>query len=512
MPKLQRPIPESDQLVVRAIAIQVVQEILVDRLALPIDMTINFPGYSDTVSQPHGLISNKYEPNRFPTSDKMFLEITENYVEDWMPSMATKIPEHIPLFQNTDLEVEMRPIYASMEMRFALHYRAKNKTDARKFYDFMMLKLPNREDTWLHKLNYSFGIPDVFMEILKEIHRLTELQDGYGDDFDTFFAKWVNPRYGLLTDQVGKNTLGVFSETQIRCIGYFDIDKTPDWGARKDETDVWEVEIPYVLRYEKPKDVYFSYPLVIHNTVLSNKYRGNTGFERLQDAQQSRTFSMTHLKAFESMQNVGAPYNDFPGRYFPLYDEFMPRNVPQNTMRIFTCLVMLDDNPEGLLMNIKDLEDPAYGMLITDCIKGYMASEMNFITAPRQSAVHLGLYSNRLLLDGSFLRIDEDLNVYATSPLSKRKYYHLRLSVITDLTYLTEDAKLRLRRYPCAFENIIEYVLPTGSKQPVPIIVGGQITSPSYDQIAETLKGRTVGNGMRTVQNTNMNAIYQIQK
>ncbi|YP_009213015.1 hypothetical protein AVU38_gp166 [Ralstonia phage RSL2] len=518
MPKIQRPILESDQSVSRAIAVATVQEILIDRLGLPANMNINYPGYADTVAQPHGYISNKYETIRLPSTDKIFIEITENYVNDWLPAMVTKQPEQIPLFLNRDLEIEMRPIYASVEMKFSIHYRAKNKTDARRWYDYMIMKIPNREDTWLHTLQYSFAMPESYMVILKELWSLQEAVAGYGEDFDTFFQKWVNPRYGLLTDQAGKNTLGVFKDTQMRCLGFFDIGSEPDFGQRKDETDVWEVEIPYVLRYEKPKDIHFMYPISVHNQILDKKFRNQEGFQRLEDHQQSRSWSMAHLKSFEAMNDINQVWRDFPGRYFPTFDEFMPRNVPERTMRMVTTLVLLPTDEQvaagmdpNLLMNLTDLEADSYGFQFSDCMKQFMASEAQYVTKPRQSAVNVALYMGRLLADPSWIRMDENLNVYSTQPLNKRKVWHLRVSVTTDLTYITEDAKARLRNSPCAFEQIVQYIAPTtaGNYRPCDNILANGLTPRSYDAFAECLKGRTINRAMKTVQFSTVNGVFK---
>lgn len=515
MPKVQRPILESDQSVSRAIAVATVQEILIDRMGLPADMTINYPGYTDTVAQPHGYISKKNESVRFPSTDKIFVEITENYVQDWLPAMVTKQAEQIPLFLNRDLEVEMRPIYASVEMKFTIHYRAKNKTDARRWYDYMIMKIPNREDTWLHTLQYSFSMPEAFMVILKAIWQMTENVAGYGDTFDEFFQKWVNPRWGVLTDQTGKNTLGVFKESQCRCIGFFDIGAEPDFGQRKDETDVWEVEIPYVLRYEKPKDIHFMYPIVVHNQILDKKYRNEEGFQRLKDHQTSRSWSLAHLKSFESMQNVGAPYNDFPGRYFPTFDEFMPRNVVDKTMRMVTTLVLVGDEPDGepnLLLNLADLESPSYGFKFSDCMKQFIASEAQYVTQPRNSAVNVSLYMGRNLMDPSWIRVDENLNVWSTKTLNKRRYYHVRVSVSTDFTNLTEDAKARLRAQRCAFDQIVDYIAPTTSDRPCGQYIAKGLNARTFDQFAECMRGRVINRAMKTVQFSTVNGVYEITK
>lgn len=517
MPKVIKPILEADQSIVRPIAIALIQEVMIDRLGLSKDIPINFPGFTDTVSQPKGLISNPYEDNRMPSTDKMTIEVTENMVEEWMPANVQDKPEHIPLFLNRDLETELRPIYASMEMRISIHYRAKGKTDAQRFYNLMKSKLPRREDTWLHKLNYSFSLPKAFLVILQEIHRLQELNEGYGEDFDTFMTKWINPRYGNLTDQGGKNTLGVFSDTQARCMGFFDQQPMPtDGGGRKDETDVWEIEIPYVLRYEKPSDVYMQYPIIIHNSILSTKFRNESGFERVEDTQSCQTLSLGHLSAFAMGQNTGKVAQNQPGRYFPLYDEFIPRNVPQCTMRVFTALMQVSppNSPDPLLlMNVRDLEAEGYGMVINERLREFMASEHQWITTPRESAVQISLYTGRLLMDGVNVEMDEDLNIRSTKPLSMRKYYHVRFSVITDLTYLSDAAKDRLKLWPDIFDLIVDYILPEGATRPKPTqVIPGRISDKSFDQIAEELRGRTVFNVMKTVQTTIINGVYQMKK
>lgn len=511
MPKHELPIPETDSLITRVVAIAVIQDVLINRMGLSANTPIAFPGYAETVSQPRGLLSNKYEDERFPTGNKLSIEVTENYVEDWLPAVRTSQPEQIPSFLNRDLELELRPIYASMEMRISLHYRADNKTMARRFYDFMMMKIPKREDTWMHTIDYSYGIPEVFMAILKEIHRLTELQEGYGDSFEDFFNKWVNPRYGMLTDQVGKNEYGTIAETQTDVIGFFDIGPTPDFGGKKDETDVWIIEIPYVIRFDKPKDMYMSYPITIHNSVLSNKYRGDAGMPRTEDYGLSRPKSLAMMKSVGGAFKAGRNYSDFPGRYFPLFDEFLPRNIPPNTMRVFTALVTLandDADDPLLLLNLTDLEDPSFGFVFNDCVKQYISDNHQGVTKDRGAAITVSLYMGRLLMHEDFISVDADLNVRLTRPMSKRRYYHVRVAICTDLTYLVASASDALRKNPCMLANLIEYVMPENTMSPKIEVGGGVVKPNNYDMIAAWIKGVKPSGGVKYVQTTKVKAMY----
>lgn len=516
MPKIVRAIPETDTLVTRAVALGIIQEVMSDRMGLPKGVPINFPGFAEGIAQPRTLISNMYEDERFPTNQKISITVSENYVEDWMPAIQTHRPEQIPSFLNRDLEVELRPIYASVELKVSLVYRAENKTQARNFWEFMMTKLPDRQDTWLHTVQYSYGIPEVYMAILKEIHRLTELTEGYGDDFDEFFTKWVNPRYGKITDQVGKNSYGVFSETQARIMGFFDIGTTPDFGAKKDETEAWEIEIPYVIRYDKPKDMYMGYPITIHNTVLSSKYRGTAGMERLEDYDRVSPKSIGNIAAVGNAFGLRRNYAEHPGHYFPLFDEFIPRMVTPNTLRVMTSLITLETNTDAdqlLLMNLKDLEEPGFGMVLNECVKQYISDNHQYVTKQRAAAIHVALYMGRLQMDDSFIEMDADLNIRLTKPMSKRKYYHIRVSIVNDLSWLTQRASDELRKNPCMLMNLLEYVMPEGTILPKLDVAGGQVRPINYEDIIDWVRGKNTGRiGMKTVQTTKVAAVYQLNK
>jgi len=544
MPKLQRPIPESDQSIVRPIAVSLIQDIMINKLLLSRDIRIQYPGYTNTSGQTHKWLSHVRDTDRLPTSDRMHVDVTENYVSDWMPQNVTNKVEHIPLFLNRELDVEIRPIYASMEMKINLQYRAKNKTDARKWYDYMMLKVPNREDVTYHTLNYSYSLPASYIEILKEIHRLTEIKGAIGDDFNDFFTKWVNPKWTILTDQTGKNTLGAFAESQIKCLGFFDHGNEPDFGSRPDETDTWLVEMPYVLRYEKPKDIYFSYPIVIHNSVLSSKYRNTTKYEIVEDLPQTRTWSMAHMKQMESLENPLLSNHAFPGKHFPVFDDWMPRMVPDRTKRVFTTLVLIPDPDSDdplQLMNLRDLEHPQYNMCFNKHMLDFLNTEHQYVHEYRNSAINICLYKGRLWMD-EWVNMSKDLNIKSVKKLDIKSIYHVRLSLVSDLTILTESARNRLRHHPGFFEVLLNYVIP--DKHPVPTFkvirewigkpgkwINGiwyenewveYVAQSEFDRIIEYIKLKyhnkfTLGwnndgvglSYMKTVQKTILNALYR---
>lgn len=163
-------------------------------------------------------------------------------------------------------------------------------------------------------------------------------------------------------------------------------------------------------------------------------------------------------------------------------------------------------------MNLNDVAE--LGQNLAESIKTFASTEAPWITRPRYSALNVALYIGRLCMDGSYIKVDSDLNVWAIKPLSRRKYYHIRFSVVEDLSYLVPEAKDRLKLNPPALANIVEYVLPEGTVVPVPQVNHGQVTNESYDQLEEITKTgpKAFGRGMKTVQTTRIGAVYSSTK
>ena len=489
MPQLKRPILESDQAVVRPIVFGVLEDIK-HRVFLPHDIKVQFNGDQEATFQPGTALSNRAEEFRFPETSKLTIEISERLIEDLRSTTFTTQPEHIPLWLNEALETEMRPIYASVELLITIRYRVNSRSEAVRFYDFMMMKLRDRDDASFHDIKYGFSLPLVYMEILKEIHRLQELQAGYGETFDEFFTKGVRLGYTEETDQAGKNVLGVFAETQSRCLGFFDIPDTPEKAVKEEGNDSYLVEFPYTLRYEKPMDVYFRYPIVIHNSVLSPRYRPKTRMMLEGDKLTERSVSMTAFTYFDGTRDFKSDVMSYPGRTIPDFDEFVPRSVPDFTKRVFTTLVLLDtEDVSKPLMNLADLEHESIGMKLSDVVKAAIVSESPWITNYRESVFHLGFYKGRIMQAENLLVVDDEFNIRYTKPMdenSKRQYYHLRLSMITDLSILSDEARDRLKHMPDLLGPYLDYVLPNGVVPPDFGLIGDQVDPKDWGNIVDT--------------------------
>ena len=63
--------------------------------------------------------------------------------------------------------------------------------------------------------------------------------------------------------------------------------------------------------------------------------------------------------------------------------------------------------------------------------------------------------------------VDEDLNIYNEVTLDYRKVYHVRLSIVTDLSLLTPDALDRLRKHKDVLRIILDLISDRNKDIPI---------------------------------------------
>jgi len=507
MPILKRPIQESVASITRPVALRVLMDMM-DRCDINLkDVKVFYPGNDNPQPLAGSFLGERAEENRLGSADRMEIVVTENYIDDLLSAVKTRERGHIPLWINEDLEVDMYPIYAPVEMRITIRYRAKSRVEAQRVYDYFSMKLPDRDDQCLHEIQYMFAAPAAYEVILKEIHRLQELKAGYGETWEQFYQKGRREGYREISDMTAKNTMGVFGETQNYVLGAFDIQTVPDQPTKNDDgSDSYYVEFPYILRYEKPIDVELAYPVVIHNSVLSDRFRPREGMRIAKQTQAYRTKTLAALSAFTQMAPVNKNHADLPGRYFPSFDEFMPRNIPALTRRVFTALVTYnEDNP--VMMTIDDLSRVADGMRFPPTVINALKREAPWIMKHRESVFHMNLYGGRNVFPADCLELTQDLEIRRTKPLDERKYYHIRFGLVTDLSILTDDAKDRLIDDPDLIDLILDEILPGWPKPPIKKPMTWEDFQDIVDQTRETNNPNPQGypgqnRQMRTVQTT----------
>jgi hypothetical protein len=383
--------------------------------------------------------------NLWPHTENLTIEIEEDHDPDRMVSTAVKTAENALIFYDKELDIGIKPVYSSSIIRIHFTYKAVDKNDATRWRNEIRTRYSMMRDINLHDISYSYHLPEVYIAILKELYRLRQNVAGYDTDtFESWFTKHMTNRASIVTNMSGNHGIWAIAETQCRVQGQFEFEGVPEKPTRDDEPNLWVTNFTYIFRYDKPINSVMVYPHVIHQQVLSTKYREDTAAYSYQALWKTYATSQENFAKFES-DTKDRLYLSNRGLNIPAFDNFSPNSVMASTVRVATVLSIISEQDKRTLFNLNDLGDFNLKQEVLDFIKN---SEYQYMTRPYGSILQLSVYEDQRIKDQSLIAIDSDLTVHATTDLDLRKTYRVRLSLVTNLSYLNTDALIRLKKNP----------------------------------------------------------------
>jgi hypothetical protein len=455
MPIILLPVSDSTESITRPIIHDVVRQLL-EITGLSSQTNIVFPGSLEKTKQIGSAISlnGEDDPNKFAYSDKITLEVDEQYDQDRLRNEAVIGPENLLVFEDPLLKMIMKPVYSGSEVAINCRYRAANKSQADQWRNMIKTRLAQRRDINVHTLTYHYTIPDEMLYIMKEIHRMREAVAPYGDTLEEYFEAHRHPKITELTNLAGTASAWAVPETQMQVQGWFDFE-TPESGSREDDADTWTLAFTYKFRYSRPVQIVMTYPLVVHNQVISQRFR-----EAPVETEEAKILAFSHSTRVLNEFYQGKKVSDYVHRIgysIPTFDEFMPSSVPSHTLRVLTVGFTIDDTNPALFLNLKDLGIKKF----TPEMLAYMEGEAPFMTKLYMSAVMLNFYRNEFNIHPTPLSVNAALDVVGTTPIVLRDVHHLRISLVSDLRLIPTQALDRLRNHGAAAIQILEALDPS---------------------------------------------------
>lgn len=446
MPNISLPLDDLHDSVERPVIFSVVKELL-EITEISDKTNISFYDTEGKAAQVGSLITKDPEKrNKWPFDERVRIEVDEDFDPNSFYSIHTKTPEHIPVFRDDAIGAVIRPIYSPTKVSISFTYRARDKNQAMRWRNNIRAKTAMYRDINLHELSYHTHLQEEFIVIIKELHRLRERVAGYGDSFDTYFAQHLSDKASIKTNLGGKSVLWGVDERQVRVQGLFDFEGAPEKGEKDGENDAWSISFTYRFEYQKPILMNMVYPIVVHNQVLSSKYRPVEKAYRVEDQNRSMSMSNRAYNAFESDTKV-LTHKGNDGLSIPAFDEFAPKSILPTTVNVMTCLVVVDTTPGAnprKLMNLAELGDTNLNPSILKFMKDV---EHLFLGKDYQSIFSLSLYRHGSLLEENSLTVDSNLDIYSTFDLDLRKTYRIRLGLVTNFTYLRKEALDRIQAF-----------------------------------------------------------------
>lgn len=497
MPRILRAITATDVSVTRPVIFEVARAIMAATGIHP-NTQIFYPGESEKVLQQGSEMNpdENAELNIMPFSERISIEVDELFEEDRMNSTAVHRQETIPIFLDDPLEIMIKPVYASTDYTINFRYRAVDKPGAERWRNEMRARVADERQVHDYSASYSYLIPTAFLAILEELHRMREAVAGYGEDYQTYFGKNSTKRITTIATQSGHSSALAVAETQSRVNGWFDFSGMPELGSKEDEGDTWTISFSFKFKFDKPIACVMHYPIILHNQIVDQKFRPSES--RSDDDWRTKPVAFSSstgfLNHFESGRDVRKLQSN-QGYGIPEFDEFIANAMPRSTLRVVTQLTQIDPaNPKLLFNLLTDLEDLEF----TPSMAEFLKSESKYMTQPYRSIFQLTLFRNHDIVDDMPIVATSNLDLSTVNAMDLRCYYHVRLSIVTDLRLLPTEAIDRARDHGLALIEIIKTLDPT-VKSPE-ILDGDYIPRKEIDRVLDDLDGWQMINGNGTRQ------------
>ena len=401
-----------------------------------------------------GISHDPIAENLWEHDERLSIEIEEDFDKDRLLSTAITAPENLLIFKDAALGIIMKPVYATSDVSVRIKYRARDKNQASRWRNDIAARTSMMRSVILHELRYHYEIPEVFLVLLREVHRLRERVAGYGESFEEYFTERLTSNASVLTNLAGAADLWAVSEKQIRVQGYFEFEGVPDKPEREGDHDAWTVACAYHFKYDKPVSCNLAYPLVVHNQVLSAPYRPTERAYSLYDHQRAESITGHAFAAFET-DTAALLYRSSNGVAIPNFDTFTPASIVTATVRVLMALSTVSAEEPHALFSLAELPDLALDVDVVDFLQH---SEYPFMGVTYASIFCLSLYAGRNVRASGALTCSADLEIRAAAALALRTTHRVRLGLVVDLSLLSADALARLKNYPRAAIKIAKAI------------------------------------------------------
>lgn len=497
MPRVSTWVPETEQAITRPVATNIIRE-LTTILRMDPDLQIVYPGASDQIAQAGSTLQPTAAGNNFfPSMEKVIVEVSESSDETRALSTDVLQKEYPSVFADPRVQTKIWPVYVHTEMVISFKYMAPNKTKVNQWKDDIRLRYSQGRVENLHEITYHYGIPYSYLTLLQAISEMKEAVAGYGENIVDWVTSHMVPNATNIVTLSGGSPQLVIAETQEAVIGWFDFTLEPAPAQKDNDTGPWVATFEYHVAYDKPVQCGMEYPLMVHNQLIDQKFRGSNIPSTLGQRKHYQSLSrqnMNHLtpRAFQKA------YPSLGWYRVPSFDDWVPKHTARVTANVMTFMLQVDDTDPYLIMDLQDLGD--YN--IDPDVLGFLATEGQYAGTYRDSVFYFSLYETERDIPNTTLTWGNDFNIRSTLAMDKRKTYHLRWAALTDLTMLNTAAQNRLCANGRAGLKILMSLM--GDERlliPLPKLVNGAIGRSDFLAFANQLNIRRRG-AARILTNT----------
>lgn len=453
MPNITATLPDTDQTVLRPAIFSVIEQVK-NITGIPKDIKIIYPGDINKAQTAGSEFENQDKDRTavFGNDRVLYIEVEDDFEKETILATAVSNVSTNPIFSDKIIGVSVRPVYATNTVTINFKYKTPSKTEAKRWRDNLRLKASQFRDINLHSIVYSYIIPFDVLSVIRIIYEMTKNVEPYNQTFEEFLYSRSTDRLTVVSDTVGQDARYTIAETGIRIQGAFDFEGISEKSSRDDDTGNWIIDFSYKFSFDQVIGCNMRYPIMVHNQLLPSMYIEHVNNDFNYDNVPKR-FSDSSL-AYYHFENdyIMSQYHNFQNVVtIPKQDDFVYTNAPSGTGTAISVLAAVEPD-KRTLFNLNELGDY---IIDSDILKFIKEVEYPYITKLYKSVISLDLYRNEKLAITDSLVCDNLLNIKSKTDLDLRKQHRVRISLVTDLTMLDQQAINRLMKYPKAFVKII---------------------------------------------------------
>ena len=452
MPNVSMILEESNQSILRPAVTAIIKQVQ-EITGIDPRTKIIFPGPAGVNHLPGSEIDDPDKRPQFNNDEYLIIEVNEEYDTDRIIANAVQQYEYPPVFSDPSTQTFITPVYSNNDIIITFRYRTHSLNEAQRWRDDIRMRVAMQRAHNLHRIEYHYPIPTIYLQILEIIHLCRERVSGYGMSFTDYLVRYGDDRMTVICDPTDKNHELVVAEAQRRIMGIYDFDTVPEKPSKESEAGIYTIEFNYRVSYQKAIGINIKYPVMVHNRLLPKVIidLDKKDFDQRNVVNEHRSVTLDAAKRFESTHELYDLIDIDNVIRIPKFDHFRLAFEPKGVGTVFHALVEVDETNRRDLLNLHELDEI---VLDRDVLQFMLESETPYMCRLYKSIIQLYYHRNdRIVFDD--LECNTEGYVAARSELDLRNIHRVKLGIVTDLTLLDDAALERLRKYPKALYKII---------------------------------------------------------
>jgi len=384
------------------------------------------------------LSGGELKHNNTMNQEVIEVEYTEDIIEDHGRYLGYRDPRTFPIYTDKEINSYCKPLNHKRRMSINFKYSSTSKSGVNAVANKLRIRSTSEDFYIKHNLEYSYMVPLQAMELLVNISHLKngkefEVAEYINETFDSRVTVAMTYDGDHLKDNIA------IREKQVDVLGFIEDDVSSIPKEYNEDDSRWSISFTYVIEYEKPVMLYFSYPLVIHNRLVDKKFR-----EFLSTPNNRVVLNSPETQAlYAALENTPNMNKSFNGRLltYPPGD-IVPTIETFGYNLVASILTLVDEQNPKTIFNIDDI--PYFT---------FKPSARNYITTCKKLPDDFSnLFAVILIADGkkdydNIVNIDSEGNLIASKPLDVRKTYRVFILVLNDMSLMLRNKKPALEKF-----------------------------------------------------------------